>query len=217
MAAQARTAAARDAPPVLLLQLDRIVGMASRAADQSRRASGGVAGIAWSPAVRPTGNRKMPVVIGWDHHSAQPRAGSAGRCACDGGGIDERGAPGARDVALGAILGERRRRGSSAVARMNVRVEIVRGMAGEAIARNRGPLPFSVALMALGAVGERVHAGQWEARPPMNLERLHVVPSSGRMATVAPSAQPRLMRVAVTVAALPDHAPLAAVTLIAGR
>jgi hypothetical protein len=70
--------------------------------------------------------------------------------------------------------------------------------------------------MALGAVGERVHAGQWEARPPMNLERLHVVPSSGRMATFASAAQPRLMRIAVTVAALADHAPLAAVALVAG-
>jgi hypothetical protein len=100
---------------------------------------------------------------------------------------------------------------------MDARIEIVGGMTGETVARDRRPLPFSVALMALGAIGQCMHPGQWEARPAMNLERLHVVPSSGRMATVAPSAQPRLMRVAMTVAALPDHAPLAAVTLIAGR
>ena len=100
---------------------------------------------------------------------------------------------------------------------MDVRIEIVRGMAGETIARNRRPLPFSVALMALGTIGERVHAGQREARPAMNFERLHVVPSPRRMATVATAAQPRLVWVAMTVAALTGHAPLTNVTLVAGR
>jgi len=90
-------------------------------------------------------------------------------------------------------------------------------MAGEAVARNGGPLPFSIALMALGAVGERVHTGQGEARPAMDLERLHVVPSSGRMATVASAAQPRLMRIAVTVATLSGDPPLAAMALITSR
>ncbi|RLB44378.1 MAG: hypothetical protein DRH30_01765 [Deltaproteobacteria bacterium] len=103
------------------------------------------------------------------------------------------------------------------MARVNVRIEIIRGMAGETVARNRRPLPFSVALMALGTIGERVHPGQWEARPAMNFERLHVVPSSRRVATAAAPTQARLMRIAVTVAALPGHALLAAMTLIAGR
>ena len=103
------------------------------------------------------------------------------------------------------------------MARMDVRIEIVRGMAGEAVARNGGPLPFAVALMALGTIGERMHACQREARPAMNLERLRVIPSPRRVAAVASSAQPRLVRVAVTVPALSGHAPLTAVTLIAGR
>jgi hypothetical protein len=99
---------------------------------------------------------------------------------------------------------------------MDVPIEIIRGVAGETVARNRRPLPFSIALMALGAIGERVHARQRKACAAMDLERLHVVPSSGRMATATSAAQPRLMRVAVTVFALSGHALLAAMTLIAG-
>jgi hypothetical protein len=100
---------------------------------------------------------------------------------------------------------------------MDVRIEIIGGMAGETVAWNRRPLPFSVALMALGAVGERVHAGEWEAGPAMNLERLHIVPSPGGVATAASAAQPGLMRVAVAVSAVARHSSLAAVALVAGR
>jgi len=39
------------------------------------------------------------------------------------------------------------------MARVDVRIEIVRGMAGEAIARHGRPLPLAGSLMALGAVG----------------------------------------------------------------
>ena len=217
MAAEARTAATRNAPPVLLLQFDRVVGMASSAADQAWRARGGVAAIAWCPAMRPPRNGKVPVVVGWDDHAAQPCAEGPARRAREGAGIDERRAPGTRKVTLRAILREWRRRGRAAVVGMNTRIEVVGGMAGETIARNRRPLPFSVALMTLGAVRERMHAGQGEAGSAMNFERLRVVPPPGRMATVAPAAQPRLVRVAVTVFALSGHAPLAAVTLVAGR
>jgi len=71
--------------------------------------------------------------------------------------------------------------------------------------------------MALGAVGQRMHAGEWETRPAMNLERLHVVPSPRRMATAASVAQSGLVRIAVTVAAVSSHTALAAVALVAGR
>ena len=63
------------------------------------------------------------------------------------------------------------------MAGMDVRIEIVRGMAGETVARDRRPLTFSVALMALGAIGERVHSRQWESRSPMDLEGLGVIPT----------------------------------------
>jgi hypothetical protein len=100
---------------------------------------------------------------------------------------------------------------------MDVRIEIIGGMAGKAVARDGRPLPFPVALMALGAIGERVHAREREARSAMNLERLHVVPSPGRMATAASTAEAGLMRIAVTVFAIACDLAFAAMALVAGR
>jgi hypothetical protein len=100
---------------------------------------------------------------------------------------------------------------------MDVRIEIIGGMTGKAVARDSRPLPFPVALMAFGAIGEGVHAREREARSAMDLERLHVVPSPGRMATAASSAQPGLMRITMTVLALARHPALTAVALVAGR
>jgi hypothetical protein len=71
--------------------------------------------------------------------------------------------------------------------------------------------------MALGAIGKRVHAREREARSAMNLERLHVVPSPGRMATAASTAEAGLMRIAVTVFALACYLAFATMALVAGR
>jgi len=50
-------------------------------------------------------------------------------------------------------------------------------MAREAIRWNRGPLPLFVAQVALGAVRERMHAGERESSAPVHLEWLDVVPA----------------------------------------
>jgi hypothetical protein len=99
--------------------------------------------------------------------------------------------------------------------RMNVGVEVIIGMARKAIALDGGPLPFSITQMAFGACSQRVHAGQRESRATVNLEHLHVVPSSGRMTAVAPRAQSRLMRILVARVAFALHAPLPTMTTIA--
>jgi hypothetical protein len=98
---------------------------------------------------------------------------------------------------------------------MDVRIEIIRGVTGEAIALHRRPLPFVVSLMALGAVRERVHPGERKARPSVELESLHVVPPPRGMTTVASGAQPGLMWILVAHAALSGHAPLPSVTPVA--
>ena len=99
---------------------------------------------------------------------------------------------------------------------MDARIEVVGCVAGEAVALNRGPLPLSVAQMAFGAIGQRVHARQRESRSAMDFKRLEVIPSSRRMAAVTSPAQPFLVWIFVTRSALPRHAPLTAMTLIAG-
>ena len=120
-------------------------------------------------------------------------------------------------MTLRTILWEWRRRGGPAMVRVNVGIEIVCGVAGKAIALNGSPLSFGVSNVAFGARRESVHARERKARPPMDVERLHVVPSPRGVATVAAAAQPFLVRIAVAVGALSSHAPLAVVALIAGR
>jgi hypothetical protein len=90
-------------------------------------------------------------------------------------------------------------------------------MTSEAIARHGRPLPFAVSLMALRAVGKRMHSGEGEARSSVNLERFGVIPALRRMATVATVAEPRLMRILVAFAALSGHTLLAAVAAVASH
>jgi hypothetical protein len=90
-------------------------------------------------------------------------------------------------------------------------------MTREAIGFDRSPLPFAIAQMALCAVGERMHSGQWESRPSVDFERLHVVPTSRGMTTRAATAQTRLMRVAMAALAFAHDPLLATVALVARR
>jgi len=89
-----------------------------------------------------------------------------------------------------------------------------RGSGGREGSRG-SPLPLAIALMTLGAVGERMHPGERESRPSMDLERLHVVPTSRRMTARAATAQTRLMRVSMAAFALARDPLLTTVTLVA--
>lgn len=167
--------------------------------------------------MRTSRNREMPVVIDGNLHATQPGTDRSGGRAGKGGRVDERGTPAARYVALRAILGKRRRRSRAPVVRMDVRIEIIRGMTRKAIALHRRPLPLAVSLMALGAVRERMHSSQRKARPSVNFERLHVVPPPRGMTTVATGAEPGLMWILVAHAAFSGHAPLLSMTAVAGN
>lgn len=165
--------------------------------------------------MRTARNREGPVVVGRDEHPAELRADCCGSRRGEIGGIDERGTPCACDMALRTVLRKRRRRSRPAVARVNIRIEIVGRMAGKAVALDRSPLPFVVAYVTLGAVGERMHPGEREPGPPMELERPHVVPSARRVTARASAVQTRLVRVLMTTLAFASDTPLTAVTLVA--
>lgn len=165
--------------------------------------------------MRPAGHRKMPVVVGGNGHPPKLRADRRGSGGREGSRVDERGSPCAGEMTLRAVLGERRRRRRAAVARMDTGVQVVGRVACEAVGLDRSPLPLAIALMTLGAVGERMHPGERESRPSMDLERLHVVPTSRRMTACAATAQTRLMRVSMAAFALARDPLLATVTLVA--
>lgn len=200
---------------VLLLQLHGIVSVASRTTHHAWRLRRGMAAVARCAAMRASRDGKVPIMIDRNPHPTQAGADAAGGRGRQQGRVDECRAPSVCDVALRAIPGKRRRRCRAPMSRMNIRVQVVARMTCEAIALHRRPLALSVSLMAFRTVGERVHPGQREARATMDLERLQIVPATGGMTAVAPSAQARLMGILVARIAIPGDSSLRAMTCVA--
>ena len=206
-----------DTTLVLLLQLDRVVCVAPRAAHHAGALRGGVAAIAGCSAVGASRDREMSIVIVGHPHAAQ----SATKGCCRGGGqrrrVYESGAPGTRDVTLRAILRERPRGGGTPMVGMDVGIEVVIGVTRETVALNRGPLPLAITLMAFGTIRQGMHSGERKSSSPMNLERLHVIPAPRGMTALTACAEPRLVRILVAFAAFAGHSPLPSMTFVAGR
>ena len=120
-------------------------------------------------------------------------------------------------MTLGAIVGERGPRGISrdpGVARMDVGAPVVLGVTAEAIRRGTAPLAGAASLMTLGAIGERVHAGEWQARESMALDGARALPAHGGVATITALRQAMFVCVFVTASA---HARDALILPVAGR